>query len=76
MTQCIVFDNTTHESETFYGLTAAKKWMKERIKQGHEVEGSKYRIYSDGEIVNCGKINLNGNNRSFVANSRQTKSNY
>lgn len=76
MTQCIVYDNTTHESETFYSLTAAKKWMKERIKQGHEVEDSKYRIYSDGEIVNCGKINLHGNNRSFVANSRQTKPNY
>lgn len=76
MTQCIVYDNTTDESETFYSLTAAKKWMKERIKQGHEVEGSKYRIYSDGEIVNCGKINLHGNNRSFVANSRQTKPNY
>lgn len=76
MTQCIVYDNTTHESETFYSLTAAKKLMKERIKQGHEVEGSKYRIYSDGEIVNCGKINLHGNNRSFVANSRQTKPNY
>ena len=76
MTQCIVYDNTTKESETFCSLTAAKKWMKERIKQGHEVEGSKYRIYSDGEIVNCGKINLHGNNRSFVANSRQTKPNY
>lgn len=33
MTQCIVYDNTTHESETFFCIAAAKKWMKERIHQ-------------------------------------------
>lgn len=37
MTQCIVYDETTKESETFCSLTAAKKWMRERIKQKHEV---------------------------------------
>ena len=46
MTQCIVYDETTKESETFCSLTAAKKWMRERIKQKHEVSGQKYRVYS------------------------------
>ena len=70
MTQCIVYDNTTKESETFCTLTAA------RIKLGHGVSGEKYRIYSDGDFVNCGKIRLDGDNRSFVANTRQTKKGY
>ena len=69
MTQCIVYDETTKESETFCSLTAAKKWMRERIKQ-------KYRVYSDGEFVNCGSISLTGSNKSFVANTRQTKKGY
>ena len=51
MTQCIVYDETTKESETFCSLTAAKKWMRERIKQKHEVSGQKYRVYSDGSIL-------------------------
>ena len=76
MTQCLVYDLTTNESETFFTLTGAKNWMRERQKQGHEVEGSKYRIYSNGDTVNCGKIKLTGNNKSFIANSRQTKSGY
>ena len=58
MTQCIVYDETTKESQTFYALIAAKKWMKERIKQGHEVRGQKYKVYSDGDFVNCGTISL------------------
>ena len=76
MTQCIVYDNTTKKSETFCTLTAAKKWMRARIKLGHDVSGEKYRIYSDGDFVNCGNIRLDGDNRSFVANTRQTKKGY
>jgi len=76
MTQCLVYDLTTKESETFFSLIAAKKWMRDRQKQGHEVEGSKYKIYSNGDTVNCGRIKLTGNNKSFVANSRQTKAGY
>ena len=76
MTQCIVYDETTKESETLCSLTAAKKWMRERIKQKHEVSGQKYRVYSDGEFVNCGSISLTGSNKSFVANTRQTKKGY
>lgn len=40
MTQCLVYDLTTKESETFFSLNGAKKWMRERQKQGHEAEGS------------------------------------
>ena len=76
MTQCIVYDETTKESETFYSLTAAKKWMRGRMKQGHKVSGQKYKVYSDGDFVNCGPISLTGCNKSFVANTRQTKEGY
>lgn len=76
MTECIVYDETTKESETFCTLTAAKKWMRERIKKGHEVSGQKYRVYSNGDFVNCGSILLNGCNKSFVANSKQRKPGY
>ena len=76
MIQCYVYDETTKERETFYTLTAAKKWMRELMKKDHKVSGQKYRIYSDGEFVNCGSINITGNNKSFVANSKQTKSGY
>lgn len=75
-TQYLVYDLTTKESETFFTLTGAKKWMRERQKQGHEVEGTKHKIYSNGDTVNCGKIKLTGNNKSFVANSKQTKPGY
>lgn len=76
MTIYSVYDKTTKESETYYSLSAAKKAMKELIKQGHEVKGSKTRVYSNGDWVNCGEITLSGSNKSFVANSRMTKANY
>ena len=76
MTQCIVYGETTKESETFCSLTAAKKWMRERMKKDHKVSGQKYRVYSDGEFVNCGSISLKGSNKSFVANTRQTQKGY
>ena len=64
MTQCLVYDHMTKESEYFFTLTAAKKWMRERQKQGHEVEGSRIKVYSNGDTVNCGKIRLTGCNKS------------
>lgn len=76
MTQCIVYDETTKESQDICTLPAAKKWMRERMKQGHKVSGQKYKVYSDGEFVNCGAIRLTGNNKRFVANSKQTKAGY
>lgn len=76
MTECIVYDETKKESETFCTLTAAKKWMRERMKQGHEVSGQKYKVYSNGDFVNCGEILLKGSNKSFVANTKQRKPGY
>ena len=57
-------------------LQLPKKWMRERLKQGHMVSGQKYRIYSNGDIVNCGCIKLTDNNKSFVVNTKQTKPGY
>lgn len=76
MQQCLVYDETTKESADFVSLTAAKKWMRERVKIGHKVSGSRYKIYSNGDTVNCGKIILTGNNKSYIANSKQTKPGY
>ena len=76
MTQCIVYDETTKESETFCSWNGAKNWMRERMKQDHKVSGQKYRVDADGEFVNCGSISLTGSNKSFVANTRQTKKGY
>ena len=42
----------------------------------NEVYGSKIKIYSEGEWVNCGAINLTGSNKTFIANTRMTKANY
>ena len=76
MTQYSVFDKTTNEFNDFYAATPAKKWMRERMKLGHEVSGSKMKIYSNGDMVHCGKIELSGTNKSFIANSRMTQPNY
>lgn len=76
MKQCSVFDENTKESETFYSLTAAKKWMRERIKKGHKVRGSQTKIWSNGEWENLGEIKLTESNKHFVANTRQTKKGY
>lgn len=76
MQQCIVYDETTKESETFFTLTGAKKWMRQRKKLGHEVSGSRHKIYSNGDTVNCGRINLDSDNRSMIANTRQTRKGY
>lgn len=76
MTECIVYDETKKESETFCSLSAAKKWMRERMKKGHEVSGQKYKVNSNGDFVNCGEIVLKGSNKSFVANTKQSKPGY
>ena len=76
MTSYSVYDATTQEHETFYAVTPAKRWMRDRMKQGHDVSGSKTKIYSNGDWVNCGAINLTGTNKTFIANTRMTKANY
>lgn len=76
MTIYSVYDKTTKESTTHYKLSSAKKHMKDLIKQGHEVSGSKTKVYSNGDWEPCGEITLTGSNKVFMANTRQTKAGY
>lgn len=76
MMQYSVYNVTTEEGETFYSLSAAKKRMKELMKQGFEVEGSRTKIWSNGDWEPCGSITLSGSNKTLVVNTRQTKPNY
>lgn len=76
MTIYSVYNKTTKDSETHYSLSGAKKRMKELIKQGYEVSGSKTKIYSNGDWEPCGEITLTGSNKVFIANTRQTKAGY
>ena len=73
MTQYIVINNETGYYEEFYNLAAAKKAMKE-----NNAKGSKWKIYSDGETVDCGEITLKGSNKTYIANSPRNmkKANY
>lgn len=52
-------------------LTAAKKAMKE-----HNAKGTKTKVYSNGDWEPCGEIVLKGSNKTFMANTRQTKAGY
>ncbi len=76
MMMCSVYDKTTGASETFCSVAAAKKRMKQLLKEGHEVSGSKTKVYSNGDWVPCGEITLTGSNAVFVANTKQTKAGY
>ena len=76
MTIYSVYDSTAKESKEFYTLTDAKKFMKTRIKEGHDVSGDKTKIYANGDWVPCGPIVLKGSNKVFIANSGMTQANY
>lgn len=67
-------DHTTNENQTHFTATAAKRWMKERIKLGHEVTGSKTKVYANGDWEPCGPIVLKGSNA--VQMSNQTTATY
>lgn len=58
------------ERETFYTLTPAKQWMKQR--EGST--GSITKVWSNGEWEPCGKIELKG--RNSVKMSNQTTATY
>lgn len=76
MTICNVHDKMTGESKEFYTLTEAKKWMRDRIRQGHEDTDSKTRVWANGEWEPMGRIELNTNNKVLVTNTRMTKAGY
>lgn len=76
MIMCSVYDKTTGSHETFCNVAAAKKRMKQLLKEGHEVSGSKTKVYANGDWVPCGEITLTGSNAVFIANTKQTKAGY
>ena len=67
-------ENGKRKHEELYTLNAAKKLMH----QHPGATGSKTKVYSNGEWVNCGEITLKGSNATFIANSPRNmkKANY
>ena len=63
-------DDGTYESETFYNLTDAKKWMKERPGS----TGTITKVWGNGDWEPCGEITLKGSNA--VKMSNQTTATY
>lgn len=58
----------------FYTLSKAKAFIKANLE--HFVGSNICSVRSSGEIINHGEIQLKGINKTFTANTRQTKSNY
>lgn len=71
MKQYDVFNRETGYNETFYNLKAAKAAMRKNNASGHIT-----KIYSNGDWIPCGEIKLSGNNKTFIANTKQVKENY
>jgi hypothetical protein len=65
-------ENNEKQCETVYSLSEAKKIMKAHPGS----TGDKTKVYSNGDWVPCGPITLKGSNKTFVANTKMTKSNY
>lgn len=63
--------NESGYSEEFHSLASAKKAMKK-----NNAKGTKTKVYSNGDWIPCGEILLKGSNKTFTANTRQTKSGY
>lgn len=58
-------ENGQDQRDEVYSVSEAKKIMK-----AHPgATGSKVKVYSNGDWVNCGEIKLKGSNKSFIANS-------
>lgn len=56
---------------TFYSLAPAKKLIKANL---DKYKGSCItKTWANGDWENLGEINLNGSNKTFVANTRQKK---
>ena len=65
------FFNETGYAQQFYMLKDAKAAMKE-----HNAKGYTTKVWSHGDWECVGEITLKGNNKTFCANTRQTKANY
>ena len=66
-----VFNRETGYNEELFNLTAAKKAMRE-----NNAQETITKVYSNGKWINCGEIELKGSNKTFVANTKQTKKGY
>lgn len=58
----------------FSTLNAAKKLIKENIDK--YVGSAIYKFWSNGDFENLGAIKIKGNNKTFVANTKQKRENY
>jgi hypothetical protein len=72
----LVKDKTTGETEEFFKVSEAKKWLKDRLNLGHEAYGSIYKYFSNGGFEPLGKIELKKSNKIFIANTKMKKANY
>ena len=59
---------------TFHSLAAAKKLIKANLDK--YVSSCITQTWANGDFENLGQIKLKGNNKTFVANTRQTKASY
>lgn len=57
------------DGERFFSLAEAKRKMKETGKPG-----TKYKVYSNGDFVNCGSIKIKGSNKCIVRGERNCNS--
>lgn len=64
-------------ADTMFTLSAAKKLMKEKIREGMtDVIGSITKVWSNGDWEPAGNIQLQGFNKTFMANTRQISASY
>lgn len=66
-----VVNNETGYAQQFYMLKDAKAAMKE-----HNAKGYITKVWSNGDWECVGEITLKGNNKTFCANTKQTKASY
>lgn len=72
--ECDVELEERSDTFTFHSLAAAKKLIKANL---DKYKGSCItKTWANGDWENLGEINLNGSNKTFVANTRQKKANY
>lgn len=65
-------DNGENEFKTFYNLSSAKAFMKEKPNS----IGTIYKTWANGDFECVGVITLKGSNKTFVANTKQKQENY
>ena len=64
----------TSDTFTFFSLAPAKKLIKANL---DKYAGSSItKTWANGGWENCGEIQLTGNNKTFIANTRQEKPGY